>query len=32
MKKKFLIVMANYYNEISNGLLDSAVKSIPKKI
>ena len=23
--------MANYYNEISNGLLDSAVKSIPKK-
>jgi len=31
MKKKFLIVMANYYNEISNGLLDSAVKSIPKK-
>ncbi len=31
MKKKFLIVMANYYNEISNGLLDSAIKSIPKK-
>jgi len=30
MKKKFLIVIANYYKGISKGLLDSALKLIPK--
>ncbi len=30
MKKKYLIVLANYYEDISKGLLDSALKSIPK--
>ena len=30
MKKKYLIVIANYYEDISNGLLDSALKLIPK--
>ncbi len=31
MKKKILIVLANYYNDISNGLLNSALKVISKK-
>ena len=31
MKKKILIVIADYYEEISKGLLNSALKSIPKK-
>ena len=30
MKKKYLIVIADYYKEISNGLLNSALKSLPK--
>ena len=30
MKKKYLIVVADYYENISKGLLDSALKSIPK--
>ena len=30
MKKKFLIVIANYYEDISKGLLNSALKLIPK--
>ena len=30
MKKKYLIVIADYYENISKGLLDSALKSIPK--
>ena len=30
MKKKILIVIADYYKDISIGLLDSALKSIPK--
>ena len=30
MKKKYLIVVADYYSEISNSLLNSALKSIPK--
>ena len=30
MKKKFLIVLANYYKEISEGLLKSALNNIPK--
>ncbi len=30
MKKKFLLVIANYYKDISKGLLKSALKSIPK--
>ena len=30
MKKKILIVIANYYKDISNGLLKSAIDSIPK--
>ena len=30
MKKKYLIVIANYYEDISKGLLDSALKLIPK--
>ena len=31
MKKKYLIVIANYYRNISSGLLKSAIDSIPKK-
>ena len=31
MNKKFLIVNANYYKDISSGLLKSALKTIPKK-
>ncbi len=31
MKKNFLIVNANYYKDISKGLLISAIKHIPKK-
>ena len=31
MKNKFLIVNANYYKDISSGLLQSAKKLIPKK-
>ena len=31
MKKKILIVIANYYRDISNGLLSSALKVLPKK-
>ena len=30
MKKKYLIVMADYYEDIAKGLLDSALKLIPK--
>ena len=30
MKKKILIVLANYYTDISEGLLKSALKNIPK--
>ena len=30
MKKKYLIVIANYYEDISKGLLNSALKLIPK--
>jgi len=30
MKKKYLIVIANYYENISKGLLDSALSLIPK--
>ena len=30
MKKKILIVLANYYIDISDGLLKSALKNIPK--
>ena len=30
MKKKILIVSANYYKDISNALLSSAKKSLPK--
>ena len=29
MKKKILIVLANYYKDISNGLLKSALRNIP---
>ena len=31
MRKNFLIVNANYYNEISVGLLKSAMNSLPSK-
>tara|TARA_Y100000768_G_scaffold370688_1_gene336713 strand:+ start:459 stop:848 length:390 start_codon:yes stop_codon:yes gene_type:complete len=31
MKKKYLIVLANYYKDIADGLLKSALKVIPKK-
>ena len=31
MKKNFLIVNANYYKDISKGLLNNAIKYIPKK-
>ena len=30
MKKKILIVNANYYKDISNALLSNAIKSLPK--
>ena len=30
MRKKILIVLANYYKEISEGLLKSAINNIPK--
>ncbi len=30
MKKKYLIVIADYYQDISNGLLNSALKTLPK--
>ena len=30
MKKKYLIIIANYYEDIANGLLVSALKLIPK--
>ncbi|MBM3630765.1 MAG: 6,7-dimethyl-8-ribityllumazine synthase [Alphaproteobacteria bacterium] len=30
MKKKYLIVIANYYKDISKGLLDSSKKILPK--
>ena len=30
MKKKYLIVIADYYGDISKGLLDSALRLIPK--
>ena len=30
MKKKYLIVIANYYEDISKGLLNSAIRLIPK--
>ena len=30
MKKKYLIVIADYYKDISKSLLDSALKSLPK--
>ncbi|MDA9603966.1 6,7-dimethyl-8-ribityllumazine synthase [Candidatus Pelagibacter sp.] len=30
MKNKFLIIIADYYEDISKGLLDSALKLIPK--
>ena len=30
MKKKYLIVVADYYKDIASGLLDSAIKFIPK--
>ena len=30
MKKKYLIVIADYYKDITKGLLDSALKLIPK--
>ena len=31
MKKKYLIVIADYYKDISNGLLRSAMHVLPKK-
>tara|TARA_S200000501_G_C20690304_1_gene684803 strand:- start:529 stop:918 length:390 start_codon:yes stop_codon:yes gene_type:complete len=31
MKKRFLIVVANYYKDISDGLLKSAKKNLPSK-
>ena len=30
MKKKYLIVVADYYKEITKGLVDSALRPIPK--
>ena len=30
MKKKFLIVIADYYKDISKGLLNSSKKILPK--
>ena len=32
MKKKYLIVVADYYEDIADGLIRSALKIIPKKI
>jgi len=32
MKKKYLIVVADYYKDIAKGLLDSALKLIQKTI
>ena len=32
MKKKILIVVANYYKDISNGLLSSSKRFIPKSL
>ena len=31
MKKKYLIVVANYYKDIADGLIKNALKIIPKK-
>ena len=31
MKKKYLIVIADYYKDVSKGLLQSTLNSIPKK-
>ena len=31
MKKKYLIVLADYYKDIATGLLKSALRVIPKK-
>ena len=31
MKKKYLIVVADYYEDIADGLISSALKIIPKK-
>ena len=31
MKKKYLIVVADYYKDIADGLIKSALKIIPKK-
>ena len=31
MKRKFLIIVANYYKDISSGLLKSSINLIPKK-
>ena len=31
MKKRYLIVIADYYKDITKGLLNNALKSIPKK-
>ena len=31
MKKKYLIVVADYYKDIADGLISSAIKIIPKK-
>ena len=30
MKRKYLIVIANYYEDVTSGLLDSALRLIPK--
>ena len=30
MKKKYLVVIADYYEDVAKGLLDSALKLIPK--
>ena len=30
MKKKYLIVVADYYEDIAKGLIDSSLKLIPK--
>lgn len=30
--KKYLIVVADYYKDIADGLINSALKIIPKKI
>ena len=32
MKKKYLIVVADYYKDIAEDLIKSALKIIPKKI